>query len=383
MGFWKIFKKQVTKPIEKERVSKKDLQEWLKKYKSEIDNKEKEFFLKIKEIISKFTLELKEAILILEEVSLDNKKIDEKIKLIVEENLKNYILYLEKFLEKLEGIKDPKNILEEIESHFSNFKKSSKLSYEKVTLIVGKEMGKIKEILKKFSKEIDEFVKENKTLIYKMETKKFFEENISQFETLKNLESEIEEKIKLNKEKMMRLRKEKENNQEKIEKLKKSEEFTERIKKIKEKEIKEKKLEKDIYELKSLIDFKALTSFYHIFEKEMKIIKEYKEDFVGTFNKSEEGILYELIKKANLDNEKVFKKIKEIHNLRKDINEIIFEKIELDRLEKDVEKINLEINSLEETIKPEEKKLEKIKSNLREILNRIKIEMNKIGVELD
>jgi len=98
MGFLdflkKIFveKQEQEQEIEKLKVS--DLNIWIEKRKKERKEKEKHIFNQIRIIIEKIVEELEGEIKVLENIDLNNKKVVERIKLIVGENLDNYILIL-------------------------------------------------------------------------------------------------------------------------------------------------------------------------------------------------------------------------------------------------------------------------------------------------
>ena len=70
---------------EKEIVSKDELSEWLLTKKRQHQEKEKEFFNLVKEIISQLVSELESEISILEDFNFESKKVDLRIKLIVKE----------------------------------------------------------------------------------------------------------------------------------------------------------------------------------------------------------------------------------------------------------------------------------------------------------
>jgi len=87
-----------------------------------------------------------------------------------------------------------------------------------------------------------------------------------------------------------------------IEKIKKSKSYIENLKKQEEIKLDEKELEKEVYKLKEIIDFKALAGMFHTDEKKMVVVKEYKKNFQVTFQEDNGARILSLINEAELNN---------------------------------------------------------------------------------
>lgn len=97
-----------------------------------------------------------------------------------------------------------------------------------------------------------------------------------------------------------------------LNKIKNSEEY---IKNIQLKEsiiIKEEEIKNQISQLRQDIDFKSLSSFFHIFPEKMNYIKRYKESFLLEFKEDKGKSLVNLLNEAGLNNDKISEQIKNI-----------------------------------------------------------------------
>jgi chromosome segregation ATPase len=375
MGILDYFfkKKQIPKTIENTKISFEELPTWLNSEKSKISIEENKYLTQIKEKTSQFTTELENEIPSLKQINLEEKKVEEKIKLIVQNNLDNYIKYLEKLTTNLNQIQDNKELIAKINYIFTDFQKKSKMSYEKATFIIGDELGKIKDKIQQFYKDIEEIIKENQTTINKSNTIQSIENEIDKLNTIKKVKSELEENIEENNEELKNLNENLHHHLNKIEEVKTSEKFLEENKKKHE-------LEKKLDNLRQSLDFKALTNFYHIFENEMEIVKSYKENFKQSFNKSNGEDLSELLLKSKLDTPEILNTIQKINEKKLEIEK--FDNNEVQSLETEKKKITSEIENINSKKSITEKKSERLNENLSEINNSIKEELVKININL-
>lgn len=382
MGIFDFLKK--SKQVEeKEVISKSQLSEWLLNRQKQHQEKEQEFLVPIKERISKLISELKDEIGVLENVDFEKKKVDSRVKLIVRENLRNYIGYLQKMIQRLEEIDERDKIVDKINFVFDDFDKKSKISYEKITFIVGKEMQATKDSIKRFFKDLERILKMNKKEFEEFETIRLIENDVKK---IKDIEEGKEKVLKVLNEDIGRLenlKKDLENDEGQIKKLKQSDKFKQEENKRKEIELKKQELEKDISELNRLIDFKALSSFYHKFENEMRIVKEYKENFKQTLKKSKIEDLANLLKESKLSNEKILELIQEIDNKENQILDTFIDDFGINNLESEIARTKSETQAIESEKLAKEKKLKSLDQDLDKVLNEVKNKLEKIGVEFD
>jgi predicted component of type VI protein secretion system len=109
MGFWDLFRKKKQEP-EPEKVKFSELGSWLKKERSSVQDKEKQFLEQVKANLSQLLNELEREKQVLENFDLDSKKAEERYKFIVQENLSYYLGHLSKLMSKLNEIKEDVNV---------------------------------------------------------------------------------------------------------------------------------------------------------------------------------------------------------------------------------------------------------------------------------
>lgn len=387
MKFIEFFKKLAKKEVETpktEKISFNKIEDWLEGKKRQHKNKEKEILSLINNKIREVVKNLNEKVKTLENIDINEKKEEDRIKAIVKENLNNYIKYVKDFTEKIDNLK-PENLekfIPEINKIFINFDKKSYLSYHKATFLVGKEMESTKEDISEFFKYSKALFDENKDFFDKSKLISFIGLNLSRInETAENTNkineiiSSLDAKIIDNKELINKILKD-------IEKIKKSSDYAENLKKQQEIRLIEKELEKEIYALKEMINLKVLANFFHDSEKEMNIIKTHKENFQIAFQKDNGESILNLLDKARLNNKLISDKIKYINNKKEIIKNAEF-KDEIGELLSEINKIKLDIDRLDNEKIKEMKKYEKLKLNKEEVINSLKSELEKLNVVVE
>ena len=104
MGFWDFFRrKKQEEKLEKKKISFLEITSWISAYKSKNKEKEKKFLGIVKNRIFKLADELEEEAEVLENLDLTEKREQEKIKLVVRENLNKYAYYVRKLAETLKA----------------------------------------------------------------------------------------------------------------------------------------------------------------------------------------------------------------------------------------------------------------------------------------
>ncbi len=383
MGFWDFLKKKEEQVVKTEKISQDGFQDWILNKKIEIEKQEEQILIPIKERISQFILELEEKISVLHKINIDEKKVEEKIKLIVKENLKNYLDYLEKLITKLKEIGDEKNIVGTLNFIFTDFKKKSTLSYEKATILIGKEMKDIKENIRRFFTDVEIIIRNNQDIIDESKIIRLLEIEIKKFDEIKKIKLEITKDIEEYDNKISNLEKDIKIKEEEIENLKKSEKFLEENKKKEELKMKKQELEKDIWNLGRLIDFKALANFYHIFEKKMNTIKEYRENFKQAFQKTKGEDIMLLLGESKLHSIDVLNKFKEIEDKRKEIDNIIIGETGFENLEHIIKEMKSKIEAINSNKFMKQKRLEKLEINFNSVIESIKNKLVRVNAELN
>jgi hypothetical protein len=380
MKLFNLFKKKVEK--KNETLLKKDLSVWTKKKRSKVDLKRKEFVDTVKKRIDELTTDIRAKLNVLEGVSIEGKKEGERVKSIVKENHKNYMTHVNRLIDKLDTIDEEKDIIEELNSVFANFQKKSAASHAKATYLIGKEIGDIQEAIGKFFKGIRVTLKENKSILDESKAIEAIEEKISGFDETKSQITRIEDEIKRNDDKSEKLKQELDEKEKKLNKLANSDFVLEINKQRKELEEKKKDIGREIGELKQLIKFKELSHFFHSFEKPMRTIKDYKENFRSVFHKTGGEDLFVLLKEADLYSNSIMNKVREIVEEKNNVRKITIEESGLEKGALEVKKIKDDIDSLSVDNIVKEKRLQKPIAHLEEISEEIINDLQKINVDL-
>lgn len=392
MGFKDFFKKlvkeePVVEPVEKEKVSFENLEEWVEKKGKELDKKEQNILDSVQDQLTEYIKDLKAKVAILEEVDLDKRKDKDKIKIIVKENYVNYLSHVRRFVEALSELEENSigEFISKTNSIFSDFDKRSFGSYQKANFLIGKEMVAVKESTLNLSKYFKNVFEENKQFIDSFKQLFAIKLKLNQIQGIweiiqdsENKIKEIEDKIKKNKSKKQTLLQE-------IEEIKKTKDYLEHLKHQKEIELKENKINQDISELKNLIDFKELGNIFHTIEKKNEILKAHKQDFHTHFHKDNgEGIL-SLIEESGKNKEVLIMKINNIKGKKQELIEIK-ETIPKDLTKPllvEISKIDLENDHIAKEKEIEQKSYDKNKLRHKEERGNIKKKLEELGVDLD
>jgi hypothetical protein len=400
MGILSFIKKIFSEPEEtapvKRSIKFSDIEEYVKKKTDETVIKEDKAILTINENIKKYLTELKENIKTVNNVNIEAKEKNDKIKSAVYEGRKKYIEFLERFIENIEEAKNTatenksdktplERVTEDINLAFLRFNENSGKSYERATILIGKEMGNIRDTLKRFSTELIVLFNEDKEIISTFKKFSLIKLKMSEMKELNERLIKADEKTaEFSKE---IIEKENENNKfsESIDKIKNSSEYKENIERENALQIKEKEVENEISELRQLIDFKALSNFFHIFEDRMAIVKLYKDNFAGEFMEDKGNRLLNLLNESKLNNEKIYDKIKSIKDKEIDIenSRSLIKEDETKTIYTEIERIKEKIKNLTDEKEWAEKKKDKIKTGKEDNFNTIKKELESMNLNLE
>lgn len=390
MGIFDFFRKKAKeeepKIKGKEEVTLSELGSWIEDKIKEIEEKEEKVFSLIKNKIDSLSTVTAEKIKTAEKFDISLKKEKERVKSAVEEGRKKYIEAAEDLIESMNNMKDEglEKMISYSDKVFIDFNKKSYLSYERATILIGKEMSEIRQTLKSFSNDLINIFNENKDLIESTKTIITIRIKSKQLE-------KIDEEIKKAAEEITFfgieiVNKEKENKEihQKIEWIKRSSDHIEMLETQGKIEDLKNELEKDISNLGRSIDFKALGNFYHIFEDKMEILNGYRENFKKSFQEDGGRSIINLLEGAKLNNEKIFEKFNQIGKKREEISKLD------DKKDKDkTEELNLkikervsDIESLKDKKVKGEKRLADFNEEREEIIKEIRENIEKFGTKL-
>lgn len=372
----KIFSSEKEKP-EPEKLRFPELEDWLNKRKAELERKESQVTDLVKSRLKQLISETEHHVQILETINLENKKVEDKIKFIVKENLFHYIKYLKSFIETLSKLED-KNFLESLNRAFSDFNRKSEPAFQKATFLIGKELGDVKQSISNFFKDSKTILDENKDLnnsaiLKQIENKFNSVQNTEKSEKqIANRLAEIESNLKDKANAIKILENE-------IENARKTEKYLANLKKIEENEKSREEIKKQAIKLREIIDFKNLAGIFHTNEKKMRQIKEYNENFLSAIENDRGAGLISLLEE--IKNHEASEKLRELIRKQEELNNFRHEN-ETSELELSMSRINSEIESLKNEKSRIEKAGEKQGETKKSMISEIKQELEKINVIL-
>ena len=362
--FKKIFaeeKKQEVKPLE---ITFEQIPQLIQDKEQLFKLKEKQLSHELENLIKRFIPEIKNRIELLKAVNLNERKEQEKIKLVVKANLNHYLNYLHKLISDLEKY----NEIELLEHKINEFLKLSQPAFEKSTILIGQELGETKQILASLLKEFVVILNNHKTIQAKLKEIKTIQEQIARFKEIQEIKTQSNEQISLITKKKL---------EEKNKILKKEKEILDFISSQEYLTIQNTKssneerkitLEKQLEALKEKIDFKALGNIFHTIEDKNNLIKAYQDNFKKALEQDRNFEIIELSKFINLD-------VSNIKYLKLKLNEISKvnyppeEKLKsfqdtLITIKDSLFTLDSELNKEEAKIKKHQEKSHELKANL-------------------
>ena len=386
MGIFDFLKKEKEKEIISEKLTFSEIEDWIERKRKENEIEERELVISIKDRIKNLDNELEIKLSLLDEIDIESRKEDGRIKRVVSNSRIQYIGAVNNLMANLENLKETSfpDFVKKIDRALSEFNKTSFKNYERTTILIGKEMADIKEEVKSFSKDLVEIFNNNKEISELSQRIGLIKSKLNLLDSTEKNKIGIKKTIISLDEKIKQDEKENQRCLTEIEKIKQSENYKNMLEKKEKLNILKEEFREKILTLKQLIDFKALTNFFHTNEKQMNILKEYKTDFYTNFEQDNGKRILDLLEESKLntniisERENLIKAKKEIlENYEKEI-----EKDETHNLNYKIEKITIEIENLKIEKVKERKRKEKLNINKEELTSSLKQELGKINIEI-
>ncbi len=389
MPIIKFFKKIISsepEPVVIEKISIEDVPELIRKKQDEINSLEKEIFDIVDSKNKQEIKEIKRKISELESFDFKKSKAEERAKLFVKENMRNYISHIESFITDLEKLEQTnlQDFINKINNIFSDLDKKSFINYKKASYLLERQLSQVKQSTVILSKHHKKVFDEKKDILDKSQKINELKSNYEEF--TKNKEKIMSSKEDFNKlnEKIKLVEDEIKLNLEKIELIKSSNEYLENLDKIKELENIEKKISDEILLLKEIVDFKELGNLYHTIPEKNSIVKKHRENFVKEFTNDWGINLVSLYSDTNPKKSQITNKIDKIINLNKNKQGIKSQiKQDLDKPHHDkIKELEQNINNLKLEIDKVNKLNEKLKSSEQELISLVKKNLKHFNLEL-
>jgi len=402
MGILDLFRK-IKKDIEREQernkqegeeqvIKIKDIKPVLEEKKQEYYSKQGDLIKAIKENLDNTLIKLKEKYKSLESINISNKRETERLKDLVNENLAEYSNYLSNLITLLDSFdyknKDLEQVILELNKILGEFQKRSGPSYERATILIGKELGDIRDTLNMFFRKISAIEKQSASLI---STKHIVNDIEKKLQEISKFDKEIEEfseEIKKIEKKAEELEKNKKETEEEILGKKESEDY--KKEQILKSEAKEKRdnLEKDLMKIRSQIDFKALEKIYHSSEKKMSLLKSYQKDFRQIIEKPESdetriGFLNILAEKDSNQEEAIEKEIRDIRKEFENITELLSKQDSLKSFHNKINHISNELLAINSEKEKSFRRIATIKKSIDSVNEDILSNLEKLGLAVE
>jgi hypothetical protein len=268
-----------------------------------------------------------------------------------------------------------------------DFNEKSYINFQKATILVGNEIGHVQDLIAGFFHDIEKRFKQKKELIDQLNSLSSIEDFKKEISSIERIKLEIEDLISDMGEKIKKMEKDKDRYVEDIKKTESSEEYQGEIKDIENLKDKEKDFKKMIAEIKSMIDFKLLSSTFHSDSKKMRLINNYKESFSECFEKEQCKDIITLLVEAGVNTLDIIKKIDEAIKIKHQIHKLIEKTLDENKGTNKIKSLELEIkiksldiqNLIQEKLK-EEKKLERFDENKSEFIESVRKELEKLNI---
>ncbi len=387
MGIFDFFKK---KPQANNRTVKiSELNSFIDNKKKENQEKNIELSSQIKNSLKDFINQLNEKDNILKKINVNEKKADPRAKFIIRENLAHYIDNLDKLIKQLEDVNSENfvELIKDLDSLFIDFEQKSKLNFEKATFLIGKELGDVKDSINNFVQNLKKLLDENKFFLDSLEVISSLELKLEELKENEILVQGVEQKMNENLNIINSIESNILSKELEIEKIKSSDSYVKEISLEADIKIKNEELEKEIYELKNLINFKKLANIFHYDSKKMSTINEYKLNFTNAFLRDKLLSLIPLLNDANITDSHLSKKTNIIMQKEKDIEKLkkSFNKDDTNSLY-DLNKALVKLRSEKEQLiiekQKDNKRKEKIIGTKPEIMQDLRQLLLKVNVEL-
>jgi hypothetical protein len=390
MGFLDFFRKtkSSSEPVEIiEKINFSEATTWVGNKKQEINEKEREIFILVDNKIEIFIKDANEKIKILESVNMDSKNVEERVKSIVKENLNNYVIYVRRFIDILNNLKKEKleEFTSKINKGFSDFKKRSRVSYQKATFLWGDEMFNLDKVMVDFFNDLTKLFNENKEIVDSSKKIELIELDLDRFMGVEKNISEVNERSSFLYKKIKNIGESEKRILNEIEDIKKSEDYIKNLKVSEKIGELERELEENTYKLKEMIDFKSLGNILHGDKKKMDLVKLYRENFLESLQKSNGEDILSLLSEVKLSNDEIFNNIKKIKNYKNEImkNTKMLEKDRVESLLAVINDMKSEAADLDNEKIREEKKCDKFKETRKNIRDSIKLTFHDLNVVFD
>ena len=307
MGLFGFFKGKVEDVVEVENISFDKIEKWLEDRNENLRKDEVEILDKIEEKLKAFYVSLEEKLEVLESVDIESKKEHGRAKILVRQGLDKYIDSVHILLKNLKELKkdDLEKFAREISETFISFEKISAKVYERATYLVGDEMATVRNEIRRFYNGLVEKFNGDELSIKSLREIRNIRLKLDEFKNLEKNIREVKIETEINKERIEKAKKNVKKLMSDVERIKNSSEYISNLETEEKIKFLRTSLNNEIVKLKDAIDFKKLTGIIHTNEKELGIVKDYKNHFVSEFSRDGGKRILDLLESSNMKSAKI------------------------------------------------------------------------------
>lgn len=328
--------------------------------------------------VSRFEVEINEKIMSLENIDVSQRKEYDRIKIIVEENLNLYISYLKRTIKKIKNVnnEDVEEYINKLFYVLSEFNMTSSMPFEKATILIGDELSDTRKIVRLFIQEISKIVEDNRLIFEKSESCSTLSNLLSESKQLTLLHNEIENKLSETNSALENVWTEQNILKNKLLEIKKGDDFKRNNQEKIDYRNKLGSLESEIQAIRRKLDLKSLLKKFHHDKKIDQLVRDYINDFKNALNEDKELKIVDIFE---IDDKKYLSQLKEIQGGLVYLSSLSPTKIdkEIALLEEKIKEKNTHILNLEDSIKNEVKRKDKLLMKSQKISSDI-IEKSKL-----
>ncbi|MFH0831663.1 MAG: hypothetical protein V1886_02245 [archaeon] len=327
---------------------------------------------RVKERIVQLNSELEQEIRVLRQIDLKERKESERVKFIVLENLKVYISRLQNLMDNLKNLDlNDREYFIKIHALFENFKKNSINSFQKATILIGREIEEVISSIRKFSADVEKIMAEDKGIFERERTGEMLKNLLISFKEEKKMGKEIKTSLLDLERSLDEVKKRKNELEKNLEDVKKSSEYLKFLDDKEERKQEREKAESEIMGIKQEMDIKAMMKHFHHDRKKSMLLREYAGDFNAALENDKNLRIIEIVKEFKPEADT--KKLEELRLKRielKSWQETAIER-KVRETEEGIKKLNLEFKAGLERMSEEKKRMERIERKSGQIKEEI------------
>lgn len=285
-----------------EEVSFGDIGKWIEVRGNDLGKHEEGIFVDIARRFEDFYISLGGKLEVLKEIDVESKNEHGRVKVLVRQGLDKYINFVDILLKGMRGIRlyDLDKVIREISDVFIGFERDSAKGYERATYLIGDEMGAVRNEIRGFYNGLVKTFEVDDSSIRDLGRIRDVRLKLDEFENVgKNVEG-IKKEIKENGDDIRKAEERVKELKSEAEEIGLSSEYVANLKKGEDIVALRKRIEREVFLLKGLVDFKKIVGIVHGNEKEFGLIKNYRDHFALEFSRDDGKRLRDLLESLNM-----------------------------------------------------------------------------------